>query len=101
MKSDATTSFSVTPLLPMFGVPSQRQAILARQRGERDGMQTLETASTVASQTSGLDVLMAILREATAIIDNCDDECIHLQCGSRERTTCVAMMPSTSCPPKD
>ena len=83
----------------MFGVPNQGQGILGRQRGERDGVQAPATVSSVVSQ-SGLDVVMAILREATAIIDDYDydDECIHLQCGSRERTARGAMMSSSSCP---
>ena len=71
-----------------------------KQRGERGGVQALETDTTEVSQRR-LDLVLAILREATAIIDDSDSECIHLQCGSKKRTTRDAMMSSTSRPPKE
>ena len=72
------------------------------ERGERGGAQpsaTSETSIEVSSLRGGLDAVLVILREATAIIDACDGECIHLQCGSKNPTTHGAMMSSTRPPP--
>jgi hypothetical protein len=108
MKNEATDCFSATPLLPIFepSQPSQQQgstATVLEQRGEPSGAQETGIAGAEeVCQRSLLDVVMVILSEAMALMDDSDDECIHLQQDATKKpTTRGAMMSSTSRPPKE